>query len=134
MVSSTRIVEAFSERTWNWIEFNFSNSISSERSFSGWAERRKWLQKCWSERRIGLVHDRFLGGLFYTENCYECKYAQLNRVSDITIGDSWGSELPTEEQKKMNFTCLVPNKKRWTDSKSVKCWIADSWFESSTAT
>lgn len=42
----------------------------------------------------------FLGGLFYTENCYECKYAQLNRVSDITIGDSWGSELPTEEQKK----------------------------------
>ncbi len=42
----------------------------------------------------------FLGGLFYTENCYGCKYAQLNRISDITIGDSWGSELPIDEQQK----------------------------------
>lgn len=42
----------------------------------------------------------FLDGLFYTENCYECKYAQLNRISDITIGDSWGSDLPIDEQQK----------------------------------
>jgi coenzyme F420-reducing hydrogenase beta subunit len=53
----------------------------------------------------------FLGGLFYTENCYECKYAQLNRVSDITIGDSWGSELPTEEQKKGISLALCQTKK-----------------------
>lgn len=43
------------------------------------------------------VRDRytvaFLNGLFYTENCYECQYAGLERVSDITIGDSWGSDL-----------------------------------------
>lgn len=42
----------------------------------------------------------FLEGLFYTENCYECRYAKLSRISDITIGDSWGSELPVTEQKK----------------------------------
>ena len=41
----------------------------------------------------------FLNSLTYTENCYECKYAQRKRVSDITLGDSWGSELPLEEQK-----------------------------------
>lgn len=35
----------------------------------------------------------FLNGLTYTENCYSCNYASLERVSDITIGDSWGSEL-----------------------------------------
>ena len=35
----------------------------------------------------------FLNGLFYTENCYACQYASLERVSDITIGDAWGSEL-----------------------------------------
>lgn len=42
----------------------------------------------------------FLRSLSYTENCYECKYAKLERVSDITLGDSWGSSLPLEERNK----------------------------------
>ena len=42
----------------------------------------------------------FLTGLDYTENCYNCKYARFERVSDITLGDSWGSDLPIEEQRK----------------------------------
>ena len=41
----------------------------------------------------------FLNGLFYTENCYHCQYAKLERVSDLTLGDSWGSLLPDEERK-----------------------------------
>ena len=40
----------------------------------------------------------FLCSLMYTDNCYECKYAKLERVSDLTIGDAWGTEL-TEEMK-----------------------------------
>lgn len=42
----------------------------------------------------------FLRGLDYTENCYSCLYAELNRVSDITLGDSWGSEMEKDEQAK----------------------------------
>lgn len=42
----------------------------------------------------------FLNGLNFTDNCYTCNYARSNRVSDITLGDSWGSELPVEEQRK----------------------------------
>lgn len=42
----------------------------------------------------------FLNGLCYTENCYTCRYAQINRVADITLGDSWGSDLPEQECKK----------------------------------
>lgn len=42
----------------------------------------------------------FLTSLDYTENCYSCRYASLERVSDITLGDSWGSELSDVEQKK----------------------------------
>lgn len=42
----------------------------------------------------------FLCGLDYTECCYSCKYAGKERVSDITIGDSWNSDLDNEEQKK----------------------------------
>lgn len=41
----------------------------------------------------------FLNGLTYTDNCYKCHFASRNRVSDITIGDSWGSELPLANQK-----------------------------------
>lgn len=42
----------------------------------------------------------FLRGVDYTENCYSCHYAQLDRISDLTLGDSWGTQLPIEEQKK----------------------------------
>lgn len=42
----------------------------------------------------------FLNGVNYTENCYHCQYAKRERVADITIGDSWGSLLPQEEQRK----------------------------------
>ncbi len=42
----------------------------------------------------------FLKGLDYTENCYFCQYAKLERVSDITVGDSWGSELQEIEKQK----------------------------------
>ena len=41
----------------------------------------------------------FLNALTYTENCYSCPYAKTERVSDVTLGDSWGSELAIEEQK-----------------------------------
>ena len=41
----------------------------------------------------------FLSGLFYTENCYSCKYAASKRISDLTIGDSWGSDLKEETVK-----------------------------------
>lgn len=42
----------------------------------------------------------FLRALFYTDNCYSCKYAGFERISDITLGDSWGSELSREDSMK----------------------------------
>lgn len=42
----------------------------------------------------------FMHCLDYTEGCYNCKYARKERMGDITLGDSWGSTLPEEEQKK----------------------------------
>lgn len=41
----------------------------------------------------------FFNSLSFTENCYECKYADNKRISDLTIGDSWGSELSEEAKK-----------------------------------
>lgn len=39
----------------------------------------------------------FLKFLTFTDNCYECPYARIERCSDLTLGDSWGSELPRDE-------------------------------------
>lgn len=52
------------------------------------------------QRVQDLYMAAFLEGLNYTENCYFCKFARLERVSDLTIGDAWGSELPDEEKRK----------------------------------
>lgn len=37
-----------------------------------------------------LYYRAFLEGLFYRENCYNCRYARKERVGDITLGDFWG--------------------------------------------
>ena len=42
--------------------------------------------------RLMSFYRLFLSGKIYRESCYECPYANMNRVSDITIGDYWGVE------------------------------------------
>jgi hypothetical protein len=60
------------------------------------------------------VRDRytmvFLQGLDYTENCYSCSYAQINRVGDLTIGDSWGSNLGEEIDKGISLVLCQTKK------------------------
>ncbi len=51
----------------------------------------------------------FLKALDYTENCYSCKYATFERVADITIGDSWGSDLSQGEIQKGISLILCQN-------------------------
>ena len=53
----------------------------------------------------------FLNGLSYTDNCYKCRYARKERVSDLTLGDSWGSELPMEIQKDGLSLILIQSEK-----------------------
>ena len=53
----------------------------------------------------------FCDGVSYTESCYSCRYAQLNRISDLTLGDAWGSELPMAEQQAGISLILCQNRK-----------------------
>lgn len=53
----------------------------------------------------------FCDAVFYTESCYSCRYAQIHRVSDLTLGDSWGSQLPMPQQKLGISLILCQNKK-----------------------
>ena len=48
----------------------------------------------------------FLQGLDYTENCYSCRFACKQRISDLTIGDSWGSGFP-EAQEQQGISLIM---------------------------
>lgn len=53
----------------------------------------------------------FLRAICYTENCYSCRYARIERIGDITLGDSWGSDLDNKEQNKGVSLILCQNNK-----------------------
>lgn len=42
----------------------------------------------------------FLNSMNYTDNCYRCRYAKRSRVSDLTIGDSWGNSFSDAQNKR----------------------------------
>lgn len=76
-----------------------------------------------------IVRDKymigFLNSLFYTENCYDCKYARTERISDITIGDSWGSNLSESEQKKGISLALCNTEKGQKLIESSELFLTD---------
>lgn len=51
----------------------------------------------------------FLEGYTCRESCYNCQFAQPNRVADVTIGDFWGlgTEGNTENMNEHPFGCSV---------------------------
>lgn len=53
----------------------------------------------------------FLKGYSYTRACYSCKYASLERVSDLTLGDSWGSNLSEKAREEGISLCLCQTEK-----------------------
>lgn len=60
----------------------------------------------------------FLNQLIFTENCYDCQFATLRRVSDITLGDSWSSELEDEKDKGISLVLCQSEKGKWLLEKS----------------
>jgi coenzyme F420-reducing hydrogenase beta subunit len=52
----------------------------------------------------------FLKSLSYTENCYNCTYARLERCSDLTLGDSWGTEYKNELKKGISLILVQTSK------------------------
>lgn len=54
----------------------------------------------------------FLDGICYTRNCYNCYYAAKNRVGDLTLGDSWGTELKDEEPGGISLALVQTQKGR----------------------
>ena len=53
----------------------------------------------------------FLYCLTFTNNCYVCQYAKAERVSDLSLGDSWGSSLAKGEVDKGISLVLIQSEK-----------------------
>lgn len=53
----------------------------------------------------------FLRGNTYRENCYNCRYAQNDRISDITIGDYWGLSKDSKvfDSKEKGISLIITN-------------------------
>lgn len=47
------------------------------------------------ENYMDLYYSAFQKKLTMRDNCYDCKYARMERISDITIGDFWGIDRRT---------------------------------------
>lgn len=68
----------------------------------------------------------FLHSYDYTENCYTCKFATLDRVSDITLGDSWGTELKGEVKNGISLIlCQSEKGRRLVESAGLKLLDVD---------
>lgn len=62
----------------------------------------------WSERYKDTYLNCFMDGFTNRDSCYNCPYAKIERVSDITIGDYWGikDNLPLPHPK--GCSCILP--------------------------
>lgn len=59
----------------------------------------------------------FTKGLMFSEACYSCAYARLERVSDITLADYWGlgAMKPFNHSTHKGVSCLLVNNEKALD-------------------
>ena len=64
-------------------------------------------------------YNLYLKAGFYRSNCYTCRYANLNRAGDITIGDFWGIEQRHPEY-------LAANGGDWVGGQGISCILVNN--------
>lgn len=76
--------------------------------------RQKIFDNCYLE---DYYIQGFLKGVSLRENCYSCKYARPDRISDITIGDfiGLGKTVPFNEHPHANISSITTNTQKGYD-------------------
>ena len=66
-------------------------SVNFRYKFIGWGSHFEKIEFSDGSRYVNEVFAKlFCSHLILRPSCYSCKFASLNRVSDVTIGDCWG--------------------------------------------
>lgn len=77
----------FRDKHWSWMSFNIK-AIAGDKTYYGTWQEDPWMR--------GFLREYFLRPC-----CHRCQFANLNRVSDITMADYWGyrsrPELPADD-------------------------------------
>ena len=90
------------------LSFNFRNKKY------GWnSHYESYKLKNKAERTDLKYRELFYTNLALRPSCYECNYSNLNRISDITIGDFWGIEKVDKKFKVSDGVslCIVNSEK-----------------------
>ena len=72
------------------IDFSFRYK-GCKKTYSSYAKFEDGREKI-NTLDIKIFNRLFLRRLILTEKCFKCEYANINRITDITLGDFWGIE------------------------------------------
>lgn len=95
-VPSPKLFKKYKE----WLEKRYNSKIVNyefrNKEKNGWGLTSKIVfengKTKFLDSRLDPYYKTFLDSITYRESCYNCKYANTNRISDITLADYWGIE------------------------------------------
>lgn len=73
------------------IDYSFRYKPAGWRGYPAYAEFDNGI-KMIDTKETSVYSKLHLSGLSITQGCFKCPYSNMNRVSDITLGDFWGIE------------------------------------------
>ncbi len=68
------------------INFRYKNEKEPQNFLVEFEDRKKYIKKLSSD----IYYKLFIKNFTLRESCFNCKFSNMNRVADITLGDFWG--------------------------------------------
>ncbi len=95
--------------------------------------KRKRIKEYQGIASLSSYYYGFLAGFMYRQSCYQCPFANPNRISDITLGDYWGIEkIDPDNNNYQGVSAIIVNTetgKRLLEKVSGEVQLAESTFE-----
>lgn len=87
----------------------------SFRKLDGWSTPPRYIKNN-KEKPLRYNYEVYMWAFYksylFRESCYQCKYANLNRPGDITLGDFWGigtHEIPFKQSQRYGISLVLSN-------------------------
>ena len=117
------------------VSFDFRNKDKH-----GWSltykykiEKRKRIKEYQGIASLSSYYYGFLAGFMYRQCCYQCPFANPDRISDITLGDYWGIEkIDPNNNNYQGVSAIIVNTetgKRLLEKVSGEVQLVESTFE-----
>lgn len=99
-----------------WLEKRYKGKIDKfefrDKSKNGWKGHKESAVINGKKHELGIYRNIFYSNLCIRPSCYNCKYTKVNRNSDITFGDAWGTaEAMLNFDNKGTSVVIIQNEK-----------------------